>query len=367
MYLEQDLVAIAKRENNQKRNYLVVNRLQGKHVRVSPKKTMELFSSLGDQIYKKYHTERLLLIGFAETATAIGAALAVQLNSYYIQTTRENIPGAEYFYFSESHSHATEQKLVKNELDRMIHLVDRILFIEDEVTTGNTIYKIIQLMKKQYGKQLNFSVASLLNGMNREAEAFYEQEKIETLYLVKTNHDRYSEIAGKYLGNGSYHKEGTVYGLTVQNIDVNCGYENARRLVSGKSYEHACEQLYTEIARQVLFHGHESVLVLGTEEFMYPPFYVARRIEENGLDVRFHATTRSPIEVSLETEYPLHERYELLSLYEESRRTFVYDLKKYDKVLIITDAVKASKQAVETLLHALDLAGNQEVYFINWR
>ena len=37
MYTEKDLVAIAKRENNKKRNYLVVNRIQAKHVPVAPK------------------------------------------------------------------------------------------------------------------------------------------------------------------------------------------------------------------------------------------------------------------------------------------------------------------------------------------
>ncbi len=37
MYKEEDLVRIAKRENNTKRKYLVVNRLQGKHIPVSPK------------------------------------------------------------------------------------------------------------------------------------------------------------------------------------------------------------------------------------------------------------------------------------------------------------------------------------------
>ena len=37
-YTEEELVAVARRENNEKRKYLVVNRLQGKHVPVSPQK-----------------------------------------------------------------------------------------------------------------------------------------------------------------------------------------------------------------------------------------------------------------------------------------------------------------------------------------
>lgn len=367
MYLEKDLVAIAKRENNQKRNYLVVNRLQGKHIAVSPKQTLAMFSELGEQIQKKYHTEKLLLIGFAETATAIGAALAVQLDSYYIQTTREQVPGAEYFYFTESHSHATEQKLVKNELEQIISLVDRIIFVEDEVTTGNTIYKIIQLLRQQYGLKLRFSVASLLNGMNRDSEEFYKKEGIETLYLVKTNHEIYSEAARLYEGNGRYYKEGMAYNLKVEKIKIHAEYANARKIVSGKGYAYACKKLYEEVLRHILFHGRESVLVLGTEEFMYPPLYVAWRLEQMGMDVRFHATTRSPIEVSLEDEYPLHDRYELISFYDENRKTFVYDLKKYDKVLIFTDAGKEAQKAEKTLLHALEITGNQEVYVIDWR
>ena len=35
-YTEKDLVKIAKRENNTKRNYLVVDPLQGKHIPVVP-------------------------------------------------------------------------------------------------------------------------------------------------------------------------------------------------------------------------------------------------------------------------------------------------------------------------------------------
>ena len=70
-YTENDLVKIAKRENNTKRNYLVVDPLQGKHIPVQPSKALILFSSLADTFRKKYQDEKLLLVGFAETATAI--------------------------------------------------------------------------------------------------------------------------------------------------------------------------------------------------------------------------------------------------------------------------------------------------------
>ena len=73
-YSSQDLLRIAKRFNNPKRTYLLVDPLQAKHIPVSPGRALEMMESLGD-LLKKYPGPRLV-IGFAETATAIGAAAA---------------------------------------------------------------------------------------------------------------------------------------------------------------------------------------------------------------------------------------------------------------------------------------------------
>lgn len=102
MYTEQDLVRVARRENNRKRNYLVVNRLQGKHIPVKPGEALAMFRALADKLRGLYEKETLLVIGFAETATAIGAAVAAELGADYMQTTRELVPDAEYLYFRRS-------------------------------------------------------------------------------------------------------------------------------------------------------------------------------------------------------------------------------------------------------------------------
>ena len=99
MFGKNEFVKIAKRENNKKRNYLVVNGLLGKHVPASPGRVFELFDSLADLLKDAYCGEKLLLVGFAETATAVGARAAVKLRSWYIQTTREEILGVEYLFF----------------------------------------------------------------------------------------------------------------------------------------------------------------------------------------------------------------------------------------------------------------------------
>ena len=52
MYTETNLIRIARRENNTKRNYLVVNMLQGKHIPVSPSIAFNMFESLAQNIKK---------------------------------------------------------------------------------------------------------------------------------------------------------------------------------------------------------------------------------------------------------------------------------------------------------------------------
>ena len=394
MYTEAELVRIAKRENNTRRKYLVVNRLQGKHIPVSPKEALQMFRSLAELIKEKYSSERLLMVGFAETATAIGAAVAIECQAAYMQTTREVIDGVDYLYFSESHSHATEQKLVKTDLDKIIGKTDRIIFIEDEVTTGNTILNIVRLIQKTYAKPVSFAVASILNGMNEEALENYKNLKIPVHYLAKTAHDTYTEIAEQYQADGTCHictkpqeKEVEQQKEVQQQIEMQqtkeaqqpievqeiSGWINARRLHTADTYKQACEQLWQEIQQKYGYTKYTKetetgrrILVLGTEEFMYPALYVGAKLEEAGYTVRMHATTRSPIAVSKEEKYPLHTRYELASLYDKNRTTFVYDLTEYEEVLVLTDAQNQETEGWESLQRALALNQNRQIRGIRW-
>lgn len=371
MYKENDLVRIAKRENNTKRSYLVVDPLQGKHVPVSPKEVLSLFDALAELITDKYDKDKLLLIGFCETATAIGAEAAVHLGTRYTQTTREIIPGVEYLFFSEEHSHATEQKLIKNDIDSVVGVVERIVFVEDEVTTGNTILNIIRILDKLYPGKFQYSVLSLLNGMQREHISLYESKNIDLHYLVKTDHSSYSEIADQYKEEGQYNN--CVLDVTEKEfVDISVlqakGYLNTRRLTDAKAYKKACDDLSTQVVEKVrkkLDLNGKKILVLGTEEFMYPAIYVGSKLEEMGNVVRTHATTRSPISVYLDEGYPLTKRFELRSLYEDERRTFIYNLDSYDQVIVLTDSERGNNLGLKTLYNALSRY-NDNILVIRW-
>jgi len=361
---QNELVRIAKRENNAKRSYLVVNPLQAKHVPVSPATAIGLFEKLAEKVKEKYSGQKLLVIGFAETATAIGAQVAISLDAFYMQTTREMIPGVEYLFFSEEHSHATEQKLVRCDVERALAQTPRILFVEDEVTTGNTIRNIITLLRREFSEELVFSVASILNAVEGEHLAWYREQEIDFFYLQKTDHSAYEKKAAAVKGDGAYFAPETINGEIKVQYRIG-GALNARRLTDGGAYRLACERLYEQVSQNLGKIQNQRILVIGTEETMYPAIYVGKRLEELGNIVRTHSTTRSPICVDNASEYPLHERYELRSLYDDERRTFLYNIESYQMVLIVTDASPVCETGLATLISALRKK-NEDIRLVRW-
>lgn len=371
IFSENSLAKIAKRENNNKRKYLVVNPYQGKHIPTSGKRALNMFDALASKVRDKYSdcSEKILIVGFAETATAIGARLAVTLNTLYTQTTREPIQNVEYLFFTESHSHATEQKLCKNDLESVIDNIDRIIFAEDEITTGSTILKIIDIIERLYPNKVKFSAASLLNGMDDQSLLQYSERNIDVIYLVKTHHEGYTEIAESYISDGVYHdKMCDAPENHVNIIDINKNYVNTRRICRGNEYLAACDTLAHNIWECVLNKNKNvrTAVVIGTEEFMYPAIHTTTYLESLGINAVTHSTTRSPIEVSTNENYPLHARYSLSSLYDGERQTFIYDIGKYDAVIIITDSTDISNVGYNSLINALQKAGSENIYLFRW-
>lgn len=369
-YDEATLLGIAKRENNEKRNYLIVNKCQGKHVPTSPSRAMAMFDALGRKVGELYKSEKLLLVGFAETATAIGARIAIRLGALYMQTTREDIVGVDYIFFSEEHSHATEQKLIREDLETALEKVERIVFVEDEISTGKTILNIVNALRRKYPTFNKFTAVSILNGMSREAEDLYDAEGIRLHYLLKTYHEPYGRLAESYAGDGSYHEMNfeNISDEGIESYSFN-NYMDARRLISGVEYEKKLEILWEEIQGSLNFSNFNQILLVGTEEFMYPALFIGEKLEKQGKRVRTHSTTRSPIAVSTEEDYPLKERYEIRSLYDRDRKTFLYDVNSYDCVLVLTDAPESREAAGDiesSLLNVLKRASSN-IFFVRWQ
>ena len=186
-----EMVVMGKRENNKKRDFLFINRYLGKHIATPADLILDVFEQLYDEIAKTISPdEKVLVVGFAETATALAQAvfhmslIREHTNMvYYTQTTREQLIESKAYSnitFEEEHSHATTQKLyIQSDLPEF----DRVLFIEDEITTGNTILNFIAEFDK-LNANTKYTVASLLNWQNAEHRKQFEERDITRIALV---------------------------------------------------------------------------------------------------------------------------------------------------------------------------------------
>jgi len=352
MYTENEIVAVAGRVNNTKRNYLVVNKLQAKHIPVRPDKALEMFRDLA--LLMKEDVSKALVIGFAETATAIGSAIAIELKCRYIQTTREKVEDAEFLYFSEEHSHATEQRIDAKSIRNHIDEIEHIIFAEDEVTTGNTILNATRILKNEFGDKLKFSVMSLINGMNESSLEKFRTENINVYYLMKTDNSKFSKLAENFIHDGNvYEFNGDTFPTRIRFVREN--YINPRKLTDGVSYEKACRYFAEQVLEDVGFdeiEEEDKILVIGTEEFMYPAIYIGKILCETGAEVYCHSTTRSPIAVSTQDDYPLHTRYQIRSFYDVNRTTYIYNIEKYDMIIVVSDGDSDNERAQISLTEA---------------
>ena len=109
-YTKETTLRVAKRYRNAKRAYLLVNPLQAKHMPVSPTEALTMMRTLGEGLQQEFPGARLVL-GFAETATALGAAVASRLgpDCAFLSTTREAGEGPGWVRFLEEHSCCKKQ------------------------------------------------------------------------------------------------------------------------------------------------------------------------------------------------------------------------------------------------------------------
>lgn len=368
-YSADRLVCPAKRENNSKRPYLFVNPLQGKHIPADPAETLQMCRTLAEKVSTAWPEEKLYVIGFAETATGIAAGIGLFLENalYYQNTTRER-GGTECLVFSESHSHAPEQLLRLPGMEEAVRATDRLIFIDDEVTTGNTICKLIRLIRERFGKEKKCGIVSILNSMTDERLRGIGTEGTECVYLARIPHEYGKDAILDVPFEPERHTTacGTGEGRFRISFDSPIDPRNTVRLAD---YLEA-NKTFAETVIRDLAEGPraEKMLIAGTEEFMFPTIMTGRMILDRGLarSVRIHSTTRSPIIASGREGYPLFHRDRIRSPYDPERATYIYNLQQYDRAVVLTDAPEGAP-GLGDLEAALRKAGNDAPLIAGWK
>lgn len=356
-YTKETTLRVAKRYRNAKRAYLLVNPLQAKHMPVSPTEALTMMRTLGEGLRQEFPGARLVL-GFAETATALGAAVASRLgpDCAFLTTTREAGEGSGWVRFLEEHSHAAEQKLWGGDLDALLQETDTVLFVDDEISTGKTLRNMVVQLTRRWPAlgEKTLVAASLLNRVTPEQEKALADAGITCRCLVRLpQEDHTAQVADWTVTeappavpqNLSFRQE-TLSGE---------GLLDPRKTLRIGAYDRSCQAVAEVMLSRALgpVETLGKTLVLGTEECMYPALRLGERLERLGAEVCCHATTRSPIGLCDAPGYPIRSGWKLPSFYEEERTTYVYDLKEYDTVIVLSDTKKTDLRAIQALASVL--------------
>lgn len=304
----EDLFVIGKRDNNPKRSFLFISKLLGKHLSVEPDVVKSTGRKLATLKYGAEAKDDILVIGFCETATALGMSVAAAISgSTYITTTREPITGMpQLLSFLESHSHAPTHRMFSDSLS--LNDFTKVILVDDEITTGHSILHLIDRLS-EVSRIREFNVMTILDWRSdSDREAF---SRFASEHKVAIN--VYSLVTGQITSTDStvWHNgkipviEETMDAVdlsvftrkTVMTTDGNISYlAGSGRF--GVSHEEITqiESLAQEAANRIEHYGTgKKLLVLGHGENIYIPSRVAHYLGKKVHDVSFRTTSRTPI------------------------------------------------------------------------
>ncbi|MCS0672126.1 phosphoribosyltransferase family protein [Cytobacillus firmus] len=351
----EDLFVMAARINK-KRSFLFVSKVLGKHIPINPQiglLTGELLASRYMEKVKKVETGKgaelltafknrsgiissspfihedhnPVIVGFAETATALGHAFFQSFKrADYFHTTREQlIDRNSVITFEEEHSHATSHRCYTNE--SLLDNKREIILVDDEMTTGKTAINIIRSIHERFPRKI-YTVVSILDWRSLKNQILFDDlEKelgiiIHSVSLLKGEIDvkgspevHESQSSDELKGNDgliSYiHINNEFPELLSPMNEPSAALSGEIRTIpylkdSGRFGLDAKRQARLSVSLaeigQYLFRKRDgrNTLCLGTGEFMYIPMKLASLMGEG---VKFHSTTRSPIFVRNDNEY----------------------------------------------------------------
>lgn len=329
-------------ETNQK---LQEKQILARALRTKNKRDTEYAYNIACQI--SLPLPRLTIIGFAETATALGHGVYdCFLDATYIHSTRECVNEEVSLVFEEEHSHATDQRCYA--APHYFKQQNTIVLVDDELTTGQTIINIITSIEQRYPHK-KYIILSLLDwrteAYQRKMKTFAESKNITiTCYsLLQGTVEVEGEIMLPKLTESK--KEPPHYKMLQLNrlnkvaytSYASDGFENKAPYLKDTGRfgtKEKSQQLCLKIAEKLAPYVQGKTLVVGTGEFMYFPMKIATYLGEQ---IHYQATTRSPIHMYDAPQYPIKNRHMFTAPEDLMINNFIYNLVAYDTVFIIVE------------------------------
>ncbi|MER7700325.1 MULTISPECIES: phosphoribosyltransferase [unclassified Streptomyces] len=330
----RELLGLALRRNP-KRAHLLVSNVLGKHVPQRPSVVHGAGFELGERVRAllgAQEARRAVVLGYAETATGLGHAVADGLrDAPYLHSTRRPVAGVEPAGgFEESHSHATSHLLLPEDRSLLASGptgagASALVLVDDEFSTGNTVLNTIRALHALHPRERYVIVAlvDMRSADDRDRLTAFAAEIGARVDLV-TRSTGTVALPDGVLGRGQalvadqealQAESAGGAGPTVDRaepapvtrIDVGwpAGVPDGGRHGFTPAHRAALEAALPLMAGRIADalggttrRDRPRVLVLGFEELMYAPLRLATALEaELGADaeVRYSTTTRSPV------------------------------------------------------------------------
>ncbi|MEO9239532.1 MAG: phosphoribosyltransferase family protein, partial [Jatrophihabitantaceae bacterium] len=281
--------------------------------------------SLCDQHAAAIRTDAVV-IGFAETATALGHSVADAITAPYLHSTRRDDGGARAAMFVEEHSHATDHLLLPAD-PQLLSRPGPLVLVDDELSTGQTALNTIRALQSAAPARVRYLIATLIDLRSsadraRMAELAVELAvEIEVVSLAAGRLELPSDVLARGLALVAAQPAPVASPIQAAQLrswpvldwpaGVNSGGRHGFYPSELDGLSAAAMGCAGVLAAQLRQSGARRVLVLGSEELMYAPLRIAMALA--GLldvEVRFSTTTRSPV-LSVDDEaYAIRSRLE---------------------------------------------------------
>jgi orotate phosphoribosyltransferase len=415
----KDLFTMAARINK-KRSFLFVSQLIGKHIPIDPNKGLATGALLAEHYMEVIHdrpsgkreeflaffkeendvfsdesfidhTVDPIVIGFAETATALGHSFYQAFHkASFFHTTRVRLKNKQALItFEEEHSHATSHRLFIDE--SMIANSREIILVDDEVTTGKTALNIIRSIQEKYPRE-RYTVVSILDWRTKEEEAMFDQQakelqiELQVVSLLKGRIQLSGNSTIKVaLQENEFLQQKKKPTLSIIQLDdliettlqkiaepslTEGGIESRIPFIKETGrfglYSAMNDRLeeWLEETSQCLIKARAGgrTLCLGTGEFMYLPMKLAAKM---GKDVSYQSTTRSPIHVKEQNGYGAQFGLTFPNPEDQEINQFVYNIPPsfYDEAFVFFER-KMDVSSIRPLVEALSISGISVIHMV---
>lgn len=372
-----------------RRGFVFVSKVLGKHWPVRPHVFQDCCDRLADRLTDLEGSA--VLVAMAETATGLGHGV---FESWLRQTARNDLlflHGTRYalarppaLTFEEAHSHATRHWLYEpsdSDDRRLFNSARTLVIVDDEMSTGATAANLAAAYRRHNPELRRVVFVCLTDWLDAASRAAVAMRVGVATQFVSLLRGIYSFEPDSAFEPGPLPQVAGDDRDKSFCLPVNFGRLGLRgelRLNEPALIGGTANLSRSSISRRALALGSDlrpeqepdasvfrlipsgnltsrdlapgsRLLVLGTGEFHYPPFRLARWLEQQGSDVSFQSTTRSPLLVDGHLQSVL----EFIDNYHEGIPNYLYNVadRHYDQVLIgyETDPVPTDHRLPEML------------------